>query len=75
MQSSRTLQALPRLLSATLRLRLHNAGDYPTCQLVAAVLGRFTLRGRLCRLWSGASLAGMTGRGFRRSATAAETRR
>ena len=37
MQSSRTLPTLPRLLSASLRLRLHNADDYPTCQLVAAI--------------------------------------
>jgi hypothetical protein len=34
----------------SLRLRLHNAGDYPTCQPVAAIPGRFTLRDRLCRL-------------------------
>ena len=41
MQSSRARRVYSPL---PLRLRLHNAGDYPTCQMVAAVPGRFTLR-------------------------------
>ena len=59
----------------SLRLRLHNAGDYPTCQPVAAAHGRFTLRDRLCRLRSGASLIDLAGRSFMRSALFLATRR
>ena len=65
MQSSRARRVYSPL---PLRLRLHNAGYYPTCQPVAAVRGRITLRDRLCRLRSGASLFGMSGRVFKRSA-------
>ena len=50
MQSSRARRVYSPL---PLRLRLHNAGYYPTCQPVAAVHGRITLRGRRFRLRSG----------------------
>ena len=72
MQSSRARRIYSPL---PLRLRLHNAGYYPTCQQVAAAHDKFTLRDRLCRLRSGASLFGMSGRVFKRSALFLATRR
>ena len=72
MQSSRARRVYSPL---PLRLRLHNAGYYPTCQQVAAAHDKFTLRDRLCRLRSGASPADMARRVFKRSALFLATRR